>query len=164
MFYNGKEWILACDENGGILPGGEGWMVPGSRIDYINGDPSTIEIQVYHFSAVQAAVNASTTLILDDEEDIVEEVEEKVDVVDNVQRGATGGSGGGCFIGTATAFDSISNKGLHTNQGSENPYFSTISVLAAALALALIGRLRAVECVCIKVKSDRTRNGKRMMK
>jgi len=28
--------------------------VPGSRVDHNNGDPSTIEIKIYHFSAAQA--------------------------------------------------------------------------------------------------------------
>jgi hypothetical protein len=35
---------------------GEGWMVPGSRVNHNKdkGNPSTIETKVYHFSAVQA--------------------------------------------------------------------------------------------------------------
>ena len=71
------------------------------------------------------------------------------------------GSGGGCFVGTATA--SISNKGLHANQGNENPSFSLISVLVAVIARVLMGRLRAVERVYINGKFDWTLNGKRMM-
>jgi hypothetical protein len=74
MFYNGEEWIEACDKNGEILPGGEGWMVAGSRVNHNNGNPSTIEIQVYHFSAVQAAGDATTQSSIED-------------------------SGAGCFIG-----------------------------------------------------------------
>jgi hypothetical protein len=53
--YSGDMWSLACDAKGNIQPGGEGWMVPGSRVNHNNGNPSTIEIKVYHFSAVQAA-------------------------------------------------------------------------------------------------------------
>jgi hypothetical protein len=52
-FYNGREWVLACDSHGNVLAGGEGWMVPGSRVDH-PGSPGTIEIKIYHFSALQA--------------------------------------------------------------------------------------------------------------
>lgn len=72
--YNGTEWILACDAAGNVQVGGEGWMVPGSRVNHNNGDPSTIEIQVYHFSGVQPGSAAGS---------------------------GSGGGGGGCFIATA---------------------------------------------------------------
>jgi len=39
-----------------VLPGGIGWMVPGSRIDHYEPGPPVIEIEVYHFSAVQGGV------------------------------------------------------------------------------------------------------------
>jgi len=55
-FYTGTAWVVACDPDGTVLPGGEGWMVPGSRVNHNNGNPSTIEIKVYHFSAAQAGV------------------------------------------------------------------------------------------------------------
>jgi hypothetical protein len=55
--FNGEKWALACDAAGNIQPGGEGWMVPGSRVNHNHGDPSTIEIKVHHFSAVQAGVD-----------------------------------------------------------------------------------------------------------
>jgi hypothetical protein len=76
--YSGTSWVLACDHNGTVQPGGEGWMVPGSRVNHNLGSPSTIEIQVYHFTGVQAGSPS----------------------------GAGGGStdaaaGGGCFIATA---------------------------------------------------------------
>ena len=173
MFYNGEEWVTGCDGNGEILPGGEGWMVPGSRVIHNNGAPSTIEIKVYHFSAVQAAVDATATDSINDEtEDIADEVEDitdeaediadEVDATDSVPGGATGDSGGGgCFIGTANT--AISNEGLHTNQENENLNFSLISVLTAILVLVITGRLRAVERVCIMGRYDRTRNSKRMM-
>ncbi len=72
LFYNGTDWVLACDAAGNVEPGGEDWMVPGSRVNHNNGNLSTIEIQVYHFSGAQAA---------------------------NVWNAS--GSGGGCFIATA---------------------------------------------------------------
>ena len=55
--YNGTEWILASDAAGNVQPGGEGWMVPGTRINHNFGNPSSIELKLYHFTGVQAAVN-----------------------------------------------------------------------------------------------------------
>jgi hypothetical protein len=60
FLFNGQEWVLACDAKGNLMPDGEGWMVPGSRVnhnfaDNPMNDPSTIEIWVYHFSGAQAA-------------------------------------------------------------------------------------------------------------
>jgi len=50
--YNG-EWTLACDTDGSSdLPG---WMVAGSRVNSASG----IELKVYHFSGVHAAVVTS---------------------------------------------------------------------------------------------------------
>ncbi|MEJ2223327.1 MAG: hypothetical protein P8X80_21310, partial [Desulfobacterales bacterium] len=53
-YYNGSSWARASDATGNVLPGGDGWMVPGSRVDHNETDPPTIEIQVYHFSGAQA--------------------------------------------------------------------------------------------------------------
>jgi hypothetical protein len=78
--YNGTSWVLACDASGTVQPGGEGWMVPGSRVNHNNGNPSTIEIQVYHFTGVQGA---SST------------------ISPPPPPPAGGGGGGGCFIATA---------------------------------------------------------------
>ncbi|HAX95747.1 MAG TPA: hypothetical protein DCY35_04395 [Prolixibacteraceae bacterium] len=50
----GKEWVLACDSRGNVLPGGDGWMVPGSRVNHNEGAPSTIEIKVYNTSGARA--------------------------------------------------------------------------------------------------------------
>jgi hypothetical protein len=47
------EWQPACDKDGNLLPGGEGWMVSGSRVNHPETSPPLIEIQVYHFSAAQ---------------------------------------------------------------------------------------------------------------
>jgi hypothetical protein len=139
VFYNGDEWVAACDENGDILPGGEGWMVPGSRVNRDNDDPPTIEIQVYHFSAVQAAGNVSKTSIAGDEQDMLAEV---VDEAEKVVTGVSGASGSGCFIGTATR--STSDKGLHTDQRDENSILSITSILVAISAPMLMGRLGPV--------------------
>jgi len=59
-YYNGTDSVLACDADGIIQPAGEGWMVPGSRINHNNGNSSTIEIQVYHFSGIQAGTEGSS--------------------------------------------------------------------------------------------------------
>ena len=60
-YYNGEGWFLACDGEGNVTPDGEGWMVPGSRINYPKeaGSPAYIEIQVYHFSATIAGMSTS---------------------------------------------------------------------------------------------------------
>ena len=70
------EWLLAndADDPGVVQPGAQGWMVPNSRVEHNQGDPSTIEIQVEHFSGTQAGTLSSAS----------------------VSRG-----GGGCFILTA---------------------------------------------------------------
>ena len=56
-YWDGHEWWLACDAAGNVTPEGEGWIVPGSRVNH-NKDGKNhayIEIQVYHFSAAAAA-------------------------------------------------------------------------------------------------------------
>ncbi|MFO7737460.1 MAG: hypothetical protein R6V46_03235, partial [Desulfatiglandaceae bacterium] len=78
--YNGRDWVLACDAEGNVLPGGDGWMVPGSRVNHNYGNPSTIEIKVYHFSAVQTGAYTSNITTISD---------------------GDGGGGGGCFIATS---------------------------------------------------------------
>ena len=67
-----------ADDPGTVLPDAAGWLVPGSRVNHNGGTPSTIEIQVYHFSGVQAGT-LSTASASD----------------------SSGGGGGGCFIATA---------------------------------------------------------------
>jgi hypothetical protein len=73
-YYNGQQWVMACDPGGNVQPGGVGWMVPGSRVNH-NGNPAWIEIKVYHFSAVIVATSSGTTVAVE-----------------------SGGGGGGCFI------------------------------------------------------------------
>ncbi|MBT8351654.1 MAG: hypothetical protein KJO26_10540 [Deltaproteobacteria bacterium] len=77
-YYNGTNWVMACDASGNVQAGYEGWMVSGSRVNHNNGSPSTIEIKVYHFSAVIAG-------------DIISPLGED-------GGGGGGGGGGGCFI------------------------------------------------------------------
>jgi len=60
-YYNGVQWLAACDAGGNLLPGGEGWMVPGSRVNHPEQIPPQIEIEVYHFSAAQAVVSGTST-------------------------------------------------------------------------------------------------------
>ena len=82
-YYNGSNWALACDAAGNVQPGGDGWMVPGSRVDHNETDPATIEIQVYHFSAAQAGSFSGA--------------------------GGGGGGGGGCFISATSQGSLIKN-------------------------------------------------------
>ena len=63
-YHNGVKWLPACDAEGNLLPGGEGWMVPGSRVNHTDQIPPLIEIEVYHFSAAQA-VSSETSVTTD---------------------------------------------------------------------------------------------------
>ncbi len=85
--YNGTEWILASDANGIVQPGGEGWMVPSSRINHNFGNPSSIELRLYHFTGVQAAVNRAPT-------------PDPTPTPTPTPSPSGGGGGGGCFIST----------------------------------------------------------------
>lgn len=72
------DWFLANDANEPdvVQPSAQGWMVPNSRVNHNNGNPSAIEIQVEHFSGAQAGTPSGAS-------------------------GSGGGGGGGCFISTA---------------------------------------------------------------
>jgi hypothetical protein len=78
-YYNGSSWALASDAAGIVQPDGDGWMVPGSRVDHNETVPATIEIQVIHFSGAQAGLFSG-----------------------GGGDGGSGGGGGGCFIVTAS--------------------------------------------------------------
>lgn len=69
FYHNGVEWLPACDSDGKVLPGGRGWMVPGSRVNHYTDSPPLVELQVYHFSAAQGGfiVASSGTTTNDDE-------------------------------------------------------------------------------------------------
>jgi len=58
-YWDGQEWWLACDGAGNVTPDGDGWMVPGSRVNHNKDRESQayIEIQVYHFSAATVGAN-----------------------------------------------------------------------------------------------------------
>jgi len=58
-YYDGTQWLPAADAAGNVLPGGEGWMVPDSRVNHLASSPALIEVQVYHFSGTQTVVFAS---------------------------------------------------------------------------------------------------------
>jgi len=55
-YYDGIGWLIAADADGNVLAGGEGWMVPGSRIEHRETRPALIEVQVYHFSGAEAVI------------------------------------------------------------------------------------------------------------
>jgi len=60
-YEDGSGWLLAsdADDPDTVQPDAVNWMVESSRVNHNFGDPSTIEIQAYHFSGVQAAVTSS---------------------------------------------------------------------------------------------------------
>jgi hypothetical protein len=58
-YYDGTQWLPAADAAGNVLDGGEGWMVPGSRVNHAASSPALIEVQVYHFSGTQTVFFAS---------------------------------------------------------------------------------------------------------
>jgi hypothetical protein len=58
-YHDGTQWLPAADAEGNVLEGAEGWLVPGSRVNHTQTHPALIEVQVYHFSAVQAVVGAT---------------------------------------------------------------------------------------------------------
>ena len=58
-YYDGMQWLAAADAAGNVLPGGEGWMAPDSRVNHAAASPALIEVQVYHFSGTQTVVFAA---------------------------------------------------------------------------------------------------------
>jgi hypothetical protein len=99
-FYNGTDYVLACDAGGYVKA--EGWMVPGSRVDHPETSPPSIEIRVYHFTGVQAAVASDSAA-----EDTGEAVAPAV--APSAASSGSGASGGPCFISTAS-FGCTSDK------------------------------------------------------
>jgi hypothetical protein len=89
-YYNGNDWVMACDGDGNVQPGGLGWMVPGSRENF----DSYVEIDVYHFSAVIMGTTSGTTVTV---ESLRDGVGSGSRTTVTVQSGG-GGGGGGCFI------------------------------------------------------------------
>ena len=68
-YHDGTQWMPAADADGNVLPGAEGWMVPGSRVNHEQSSPPLIEVQVHHFSAAQAVVFTPSDGTLDEEQD-----------------------------------------------------------------------------------------------
>jgi hypothetical protein len=68
-YHDGTQWMPAADAEGSVLPGAEGWMVPGSRINHERSSPPLIEVQVHHFSAAQAVVFGAFDGTRDEEQD-----------------------------------------------------------------------------------------------
>jgi hypothetical protein len=83
--YKGGRWVVGCDGKGRVRPGGEGWMVPGSRVNHDEMDVPAIELKVYHFSAIQAADEPGDAILPDAGLSSLSGAE----------------PGGGCFISTA---------------------------------------------------------------
>ena len=97
-YNNGVEWQPACDAYGNLLPGGEGWMVAGSRVNHPESSPPLIEIQVYHFSAAQGGI----VFVRSGSNSAVATFD-----------GGGGGGGTSCFIGT-TLKKAKPGFGFHT--------------------------------------------------
>jgi len=93
FLFNGKEWVIACDTSGNVQPGGDGWMVPGSRKDHPRSSVSTIEIKVYHFTGAQAGIDEGSAGGASAAGSSV-----------NGTTASNSGSGGGCFISTAASW------------------------------------------------------------
>lgn len=79
LYYYDPEtgWVLACDAQGNVQPGADGWMVSGSRVNHNDGVIKTIEIQVIHSGTVLAGTEETPST-----------------------SGSGGGGGGGCFLST----------------------------------------------------------------
>jgi hypothetical protein len=45
-YHDGTQWLPAADAEGNVLEGGEGWLVPGSRVNHTETHPALIEVQV----------------------------------------------------------------------------------------------------------------------
>jgi hypothetical protein len=58
-YHDGTQWLPAADAAGNVLSGGEGWMVPDSRVNHVASNQALIEVQVYHFSGTQTVVFAA---------------------------------------------------------------------------------------------------------
>jgi len=92
------EWYLANDAGDPytVQPDALGWMVPGSRVNHNSGNPSTIEIQVYHFSGVQAGSisgNLSSS---------------------SSSSSRDTGAGGGCFVATVSSNSQSAERRAHS--------------------------------------------------
>lgn len=84
--YAGTAWVPAMDANGNVLPGGIDFIQPNTRVNHNNGAPSMIEVQVYHFTGIQAVnLGGGGGAAVPNPAAVTS---------------SGGGGGGGCFIGT----------------------------------------------------------------
>jgi len=113
-YEDGSGWVFAsdADDSNTVQPEAVNGMVAGSRVNHNDGDLSTTEIQVYHFSGVQAGSSVSA-----------------------LGSGSSSGSGGGgCFIATA-AFGSNMEYNVHPLI-----ILSGLTVLTFALTFVFVRR------------------------
>jgi len=84
-FYDGTNYVIACNADGQVQPGGEDWMVPDSRVNHNDDEPATIEIKVhYFFGGVQAQRALPKNLLPPGQSNNITD--------------SSGAGGGGCFI------------------------------------------------------------------
>ena len=57
----GDQWVPACSTNCQVGSNGYGWIVPGSRVNHNNGNPSRIEIKLHHSADFQAGIAEVST-------------------------------------------------------------------------------------------------------
>lgn len=119
-YFDGIEWLPAVDADGRVLSGGEGWVVPDSRINHEESSPPLIEVQVYHFSAAQAVVFARFGDPADEDEDKPPSNGNNADVYIS------------CFIDSVSADTSFDFTGL-------------ISLVALVGVLLLVKRFKCLD-------------------
>jgi hypothetical protein len=127
--YKGGAWALACDISDTVQTGGDSWMVPGSRVNHNNRDPSTIEIKAYHLSAVQGKPETDFSGASADT---------PPSISDNAAELASG-----CFIATA-AFASNMNGELKAFPGIV--YLALYVAFIIVLILLLLRMLYCTKC------------------
>ena len=111
--YDGSEWVYAASSynTGGVIqPDGDGWVVPGSLTYDDSGITPVLEVQVYHFSGIQAGLFSGASSVGVD----------------------TGGGGGGCFIDTMSD-GSLLGSPFYANK--TYGYLSLFIVLALIVTL-----------------------------
>jgi hypothetical protein len=122
--YNESEWVLVCDENGNVQPGGEGWLIPdwndgAAREVLSDGDPSGVTIWVRHFSSISAGESSLAAAS---------------DAATDLGLSPVDGGGGACFIST------VSSPSTENTWKADSVPGKVIGLLALCLIpLALFG-------------------------